>query len=194
MKQVEDEVFSLKASPLYAYRTENGYLPVLGEGSRDSEIVFVGEAPGEKEAKSGKPFCGAAGRILDELLAHIGMDRAAVYITNLVKDRPPGNRDPEPDEIALYGPLLDRQIEVIRPKVIVTLGRHSMKYVFGRYGLAPELQPISKIHGKTFQGRAPYGPVAVVALYHPAVALYNGSMKAEMKKDAEVLKPFMRKA
>lgn len=193
LKQIRDEVFALASSPLYAYRTENKYFPVLGEGAHDSEIVFVGEAPGEKEAKSGRPFCGPAGRILDELLAHIGMDRASVYVTNLVKDRPPGNRDPEPSEIALYGPFLDRQLAAIGPKVIVTLGRHSMKYVFERYGLAAELDVISKIHGKMFQGEAPHGPIKVVALYHPAVALYNGSMKGQMKEDAEILKQFIRR-
>jgi uracil-DNA glycosylase family 4 len=191
LKQIRDEVFALKDSPLYAYRTENKYFPVLGEGDHDSHIVFIGEAPGEKEAKSGRPFCGAAGRILDELLASIGMDRQKVYITNLVKDRPQDNRDPEPEEIALYGPFLKRQIDAIRPKVIVTLGRHSMKYVFEAYGLSSAFQPISKIHGKAFKGTASYGEVAVVALYHPAVALYNGSMKAALLEDFKPLKKYI---
>jgi uracil-DNA glycosylase len=188
LQKICEEISSLQASPLYKYRIENGYLPVIGEGDHESRVMFVGEAPGETEAKSGKPFCGRAGKMLDELLVSIGMDRKSVYVTNLVKDRPPENRDPEPKEIELYGPYLDRQIEIIKPKVIATLGRHSMKYIFERYGLASELQVISKIHGKEFRGVAPYGEVAVVALYHPAAALYNGGMRGQLKEDFKALK------
>ncbi|HEU0080486.1 MAG TPA: uracil-DNA glycosylase [Candidatus Paceibacterota bacterium] len=191
MRKIRDEVLALSASPLYAFRTENGYFPVIGEGSHEAHLMFVGEAPGESEAKTGKPFCGRSGKMLDQLLASIGMDRAAVYVTNLVKDRPPENRDPEPAEIALYGPFLERQIAIMRPRVIATLGRHSMRYVFERYGLADKLQPVSQIHGKEFQGQAPYGPVTVVALYHPAVALYNGGMKGQLMEDVKVLKKYI---
>lgn len=191
LRKIRDELFELTASPLYNYRTENNYFPVIGEGSHEAKIMFVGEAPGETEAKTGKPFCGRAGKVLDELLASIQMDRATVYVTNLVKDRPPGNRDPEPNEIDIYGPFLDRQIDIMKPRVIATLGRHSMKYVFERYGLPAELQTISKIHGKEFKGRAAYGDVTVIALYHPAVALYNGSMKAQMKEDFQILKKYI---
>lgn len=191
LKKVRDEVFGLKESPLYSYRNENKYFPVIGEGAHDASLMFVGEAPGETEAKTGRPFCGRAGKVLDELLLSIGMDRKTVYVTNLVKDRPPENRDPEPREIGIYGPLLEKQIAIMKPKVIATLGRHSMKYVFEKYSLALELDTISKIHGKEFKGAAPYGEVAVVALYHPAVALYNGSMKGQMLEDFKILKKYI---
>ena len=188
LRAIRDEILILKNSPLYAYRTENKYFPVIGEGNHDAKIMFVGEAPGENEAKTAKPFCGAAGRVLDELLASISLDRKTIYVTNLVKDRPPANRDPEPEEIDLYGPFLDKQIEIIKPKVIATLGRHSMKYIFEHYGLSSALGSISKIHGSAFAGKTSYGAVTVVALYHPAAALYNGSLKDAMKKDFQVLK------
>lgn len=187
MEQVASGVANLTSSPLYAFRVENGYFPVIGEGSPDANLVFVGEAPGKTEATKGKPFCGASGRILDELLASIKMDRAKVYVTNLVKDRPPENRDPSPAEIALYGPFLDRQLAIMRPKVVATLGRHSMKYLFDRYGLADELQSVSKIHGQEFKATAPWGAFTIVALYHPAVALYNGSMKKVLLEDFKKL-------
>ncbi len=191
LKKIRDEVIVLKESPLYAYRVENKYFPVIGEGSHDAKIIFVGEAPGLNEAKTARPFCGASGKFLDELLASIGIDRRSVYVTNLVKDRPPENRDPEPPEIALYGPFLDRQIEIIQPKVIATLGRHSMKYVFEKYGLSTALASVSKIHGNAYTGKAPYGAVTVIALYHPAAALYNGSLRDVMKEDFKAIKKYL---
>jgi DNA polymerase len=187
---VRDEILALSESPLYAYRTENNYFPVIGEGSIDASIMFVGEAPGKKEAETAKPFCGRSGKMLDELLASIGMDRTKVYVTNLVNDRPQDNRDPSPAEIALYSPFLARQIDIIRPTVIATLGRHPMKFVFENYGLSASLQVISKIHGQAFQAEASYGPVTVIALYHPAAALYNGSMKPVLMEDFKALKAY----
>jgi len=191
MKQIRDKVLTLKQSPLYEYRTSNKYYPVIGEGSHDATIMFVGEAPGKSEAETGKPFCGASGRFLSEMLGGIGLKREDVYITNVVKDRPPENRDPTPQEIELYAPFLDRQIEIIQPKVIATLGRHSMGYLMKKFDLDLELEPISKIHGKAFQAQASYGPVTIVTLYHPASALYNGGMRDTHKKDFEILKKFV---
>ena len=191
MKKIHDELLAFKQSPLFEYRTENKYFPVIGEGSHDATIMFVGEAPGKNEAQTGKPFFGASGKFLGFLLGTIGLTREAVYITNVVKDRPPENRDPSPDEIALYGPFLDRQIEIIQPKVIATLGRYSMDYVMKKFGLDFELEPISKIHGKVFEAKASYGPLSIVTLYHPAAALYNGSMRDVLKKDFVVLKKFV---
>lgn len=191
MKEIRDDVLALKQSPLYEYRTSNGYYPVIGEGSHDATIMFVGEAPGKNEAETGRPFCGASGKFLSEMLGGIGLSREQVYTTNVVKDRPPENRDPTPQEIALYAPLLDRQIEVIQPKVIATLGRHSMGYIMKKFGLDLELEPISKIHGKAFQAQASYGPITIVTLYHPASALYNGGMRDTHKKDFEILKQFV---
>ncbi|MEK7095157.1 MAG: uracil-DNA glycosylase [Patescibacteria group bacterium] len=187
MKKIHDEVLALTVSPLYTYRTENGYLPVIGEGSHDAKIMFVGEAPGRNEAKTGKPFCGAAGKILDELLAVVSLDRKSVYVTNIVKDRPQQNRDPLPEEIEIYGPFLDRQIEIIQPKVIATLGRYAMVYVMKKFNLDLELEPIGQAHGQTYKAEASYGPVDIVALYHPCVAIYNRTTLGTLKKDFQTL-------
>lgn len=188
MRSIRDEILALEESPLYQYRTENHYFPVIGEGSHDAEIMFVGEAPGRNEAETGKPFCGAAGKFLTELIGSIGLTRDKVYITNIVKDRPPENRDPTPQEIEVYAPFLNRQIEIIQPKIIATLGRYSMAYVMKYFDLDLELDVISKIHGKMFQAKAPYGQITIVTLYHPAAALYNGGMRDTLKKDFQVLK------
>lgn len=190
LKKIKDEILALTESPLYEYRVKNKYFPVIGEGSHDAHIMFVGEAPGENEAKTARPFCGRSGKLLDELLASIGMDRKSVYVTNLVKDRPQDNRDPNPDEIILYGAFLERQIEILQPKIIATLGRHSMKYIFEKYGLGTALETVSKIHGREFIGQASYGPLTIVALYHPAVALYNGSMKPTLMTDFKILSKY----
>ena len=189
MRAIRDEVLKLVDSPLYSYRTKNNYYPVIGEGNHDAAIVFVGEAPGKNEAERARPFCGAAGRILDEVIASLGIERDDVYITNIVKDRPPENRDPTPEEIALYAPFLDRQIEIIEPSVVATLGRFSMEYVLKRYGAEDTIQPISRLHGTEVVLPDEYGFV-VMPLYHPAVALYNASEKETLLADVAKLKPF----
>lgn len=188
LKKIRDEVWNLKQSPLYQYRIQNKYYAVIGEGSHHAKIMFIGEAPGRNEAEKGRPFCGAAGKILDELLASAGIKREDVYITNIVKDRPPMNRDPLPDEIAVYGPFLDRQIEIIQPKIIATLGRYSMGYIFNKFGLDLLLKPISQMHGKVFEAETSYGKIKIVPLYHPAVAVYNATTKDVLKKDFQILK------
>lgn len=191
MKKLQKKLTALKRSPLYAYRIENKYLTVMGAGSLDAKIMFVGEAPGKNEAQTGRPFCGASGKFLDILLGTVNLKREDVYITSVVKDRPPENRDPTPREIEIYAPLLDRQLEIIQPKVIVTLGRHSMSYLMNAYGLVKDLGPISKLHGKSFDAKASFGPVSIVTLYHPAAALYNGGMREALKADFQVLKPYL---
>lgn len=190
LKQIRDEVLALAASPLYAERVKNKVFPVIGEGNHEASIMFVGEAPGRNEAATGRPFCGAAGKLLDEMLASIDIPRTDVYITNIVKDRPRDNRDPTPQEIEVYAPFLDRQIDIIQPKVIATLGRFSMAYLFKKFGLDFELETISRIHGKTFEADASYGKITIVPLYHPAVAIYNIHMKETLFKDFEVLKKY----
>jgi DNA polymerase len=190
LRQIRDEVFQFTNSPLYKERTKNKVFPVIGEGNHHAEIMFIGEAPGRNEAATGRPFCGAAGRVLDELLAHVGILRKDVYVTNIVKDRPPGNRDPYPEEIATYAPFLDRQIMIIQPKVIVTLGRFSMRYIMEKYGLGYLLDSISKLHGRVFEAVLPYGNVKIIPLYHPAVAVYDATMLPVLKKDVEALKDF----
>lgn len=187
MRKIKDEVVAAKGSPLYDYRIKNKYFPVIGEGSHDAKIMFIGEAPGKNEAETGRPFCGASGRVLDELLASIGINRKEVYITNVVKDRPPMNRDPLPNEIEFYSPFLDRQIEIIKPKVIATLGRFSMDYIMKKFGLVSELKSISQIHGNIFETETSYGKINIIPLYHPAVAVY-GTNKEILKRDFAILK------
>lgn len=193
MRKVRDEVIAFKKSPLYQYRIENNYVPVIGDGDHDADIMFIGEAPGKNEAISGKPFCGASGRILDELLASINVDRATVYVANILKDRPPENRDPTPAEIEMYTPFLDRQIQIIEPKVIASLGRFAMKYIMKKFDLESELLPIGKMHGRVFESKENYlgVPVTIVPLYHPAVAVYNSTTKDNLKKDFAILKNYL---
>ncbi len=190
LRKIKDEVINLKESPLYKERIKNKVFPVIGEGSHHAKIMFVGEAPGRNEAATGRPFCGAAGKILDELLTSVGIDRKDVYITNIVKDRPPFNRDPLPEEIKIYGPFLDRQIEIIQPEVIATLGRFSMDYIMRKMGLEAQLKSISQMPGKIFDAETPQGKIKVIPLYHPAVAIYNRTTKGELIKDFQVLKDF----
>lgn len=188
LKQIKEEVINLKESPLYEDRIKNKVFPVIGEGNHDAKIMFVGEGPGKNEAETGKPFCGAAGNVLTELIESIGLKREDVYITNIVKDRPPNNRDPLPSEIKIYAPFLDRQIETIQPKVIATLGRYSMAYIMQKFQLLWELKPISQIHGKVFDAKASYGDIKIITLYHPAVALYQNSLKQKMIEDFKTIK------
>jgi len=196
IKKINDDILKLTKSPLYKYRTENKYFPVIGEGDHEAKIMFVGEAPGRNEAKTGKPFCGAAGKVLDKLLAHVGIPRESVYITNIVKDRPPENRDPTPSEIEVYGPFLDRQIEIIKPRVIVSLGRYAMGYILKKFGLEPELETIGKAHGKVYKvsnkahGASLRADLDIVTLYHPCMAVYNPNNLDNLKKDFEVLKKY----
>jgi uracil-DNA glycosylase family 4 len=184
LKLVENEVINISGE-LANLRRKEGYLPVFGEGSVNASIMFVGEAPGAKEAETGRPFVGRAGKLLDELLASVDLPREEVYITSIVKDRPPKNRDPLPKEIALYAPSLDKQIEIIKPKIIATLGRFSMVYIMTRYGLDSELGPISTLHGKVLE--SPHG-FKVLPLFHPAAAIYNQRLKPTLIEDFKVLK------
>lgn len=145
---------------------------VFGDGNPDADVVFIGEAPGKNEDLKGLPFVGAAGKFLDEMLASIDLQRQDIYITNIVKYRPPNNRDPLPEEKAEFLPYLQAQLEIIQPKLVVTLGRHSMNCFL------PDLQ-ISQCHGqpKRLKGQV-YMP-----LFHPAAALYNGSMRQTIMDD-----------
>lgn len=188
LRMIRDEVFALESSPLYAVRKEKGAYPVIGEGSHHARLMFVGEAPGRNEAKTGRPFVGAAGKILDQLLEGAALNRPDVYITNIVKDRPPMNRDPLPEEIEAYGSFLDRQIDIIQPTVIATLGRFAMGYMLGKFGLSKQAEPISRAHGKKYDASASYGAIKIVTLYHPAVAVYNRNSFEGLQKDFTVLK------
>lgn len=180
-KKLEKEVLLCKKCVLYKKRVQ----PVIGQGSLKSKIIFVGEAPGAKEDASGVPFCGRSGKFLDELLKSAGIDREKVYICNIIKCRPPKNRDPEEKEIKACSRFIEKQIEILSPKVICPLGRHSMRFVMDRSGLSEEVCVIGKIHGKVFKGKN-----TVIPFYHPAVALYNPNMKKVLKKDFKILKKY----
>ena len=149
---------------------------VMGDGNPDADIVFIGEAPGKNEDLQGKPFVGAAGKFLDVMLSEAGMDRQDVYITNIVKYRPPNNRDPSPEEKREFWPYLLRQLEIINPKVVITLGRHSGGYFI------PDLQ-IGKDHGVPRKVKYHNHEFMVIPLYHPAAALYNGGMRQTLIDD-----------
>lgn len=146
---------------------------VFGDGNVDADVVFIGEAPGKNEDLQGLPFVGAAGRFLDEMLQAAGLKRKDVYITNIVKYRPPNNRDPYPNEKAEFLPFLRKQLEVIKPKLVVTLGRHSME------SLLPKGLSISQCHGQPKR----YNGLVYLPLFHPAAALYNGGMRQTLMDD-----------
>lgn len=151
--------------------------PVFGDGNPNARIVFIGEAPGKKEDETGKPFVGAAGKFLAEMLASINLKREDIYITNIVKYRPPDNRDPEPSEKRDCAPWLHDELNFIQPDIIVFLGRHSMTHFL------PELK-ISEAHGKLVHRQIPHLRTEYfLPLYHPAAALYNGGMRATLLED-----------
>lgn len=149
---------------------------VMGDGNIDADIVLIGEAPGKKEDETGLPFVGAAGKFLNEMLETIGMQRSDIFITNIVKYRPPNNRDPLPEEKSAFWPYLVRQLDVIKPQIVVTLGRHSMEYFIPG-------QKISEVHGQPKQITFGESKLVIVPLYHPAAALYNGSMRTTLIND-----------
>ena len=149
---------------------------VMGDGNLDAEIVFIGEAPGKKEDELGLPFVGASGKFLNEMLAQAGLERGDVYITNVVKYRPPNNRDPKPAEKQAFLPYLLRQLEIIQPKVVITLGRHSMEYFLPG-------AVIGDIHGQPHRVTVDDREWMIIPLYHPAAALYNGSLRATLIDD-----------
>ena len=191
MNRIAEALENFEDSPLFEFRREKSYSYVLGEGDLNAKIMFIGEAPGAQEAKSGRPFVGTAGKVLDELLESIGLDRQDVYITNIVKDRPPENRDPRTEEIELYAPLLLEQIEIIQPQVIATLGRFAMDFILARFDVPEQGEKIGALHGKVLKGKTPYGEVTVVPLYHPAAAFYNLQLKDTLRSDIQVLKEFI---
>ncbi len=177
LKRIKNEIISLEESPLYAYRTKNNYFPVIGEGNHDADLMLIGEAPGKNEAETGRPFCGRAGKILDELLRNAGIDREDIYITNVIKDRPPKNRDPLPEEIDVYASFLDRQIEIIEPSLIVTLGRFASNYILQKYGFGEKFA-ISKINGKIYKKEGLN--LKIIPVFHPAASIYSPERKKDL--------------
>ncbi|HIH88695.1 TPA: uracil-DNA glycosylase [Candidatus Bathyarchaeota archaeon] len=158
---------------------------VNGEGDLDSRLVFVGEAPGRREDESGRPFVGSAGKLLDRLLAGAGLSRRGVFISNVVRCRPPGNRKPKGAEVEACSGHLDRLLGIIEPRVIAPMGNSAIEYVFARYGLGEAV--IGDVHGKPLRAEAAWGGVTVFPLYHPAAAIYNRSLLGGLEADMTAL-------
>jgi len=175
--QLHETIRSCKNCGLHATRTQ----AVPGVGPCPSNVMIVGEAPGFNEDRQGEPFVGAAGKLLDTLLARISLSRADVYITNVLKCRPPMNRDPMPNEVEACSPYLKQQMDLVQPKVVLILGRHALER------LMPGQGSISRIHGSLIKR----GDVAYVPLYHPAAALHNGSLVADLERDFDSLKRYL---
>ena len=173
LNALRDEII---ATDVCAHLRETATQLVMGDGNLDANIVFIGEAPGKAEDEQGLPFVGASGKFLNEMLEAAGMQRSDVYITNIVKYRPPNNRDPEPEEKRVFWPYLMRQLEIINPRVVITLGRHSGACFI------PDLH-ISRDHGQARRVRFHEYEFLVIPLYHPAAALYNGLMRQTLIDD-----------
>jgi len=188
LREIREEIINFQGSSLAEIRRAGGYCPVVGEGNHYAKIMFIGEAPGKNEAKKGRPFCGSAGQILNELLEKIELKRESVYITNILKDRPPANRDPQPEEITSYTPFLDRQIEIIQPKIIVALGRFAAHYLLNKFGLGDKIQPITALQGKIFKAHSKHGEIQIIPFLHPASAIYDPRKKEILFNHFKLLK------
>jgi len=186
LESIAEEIRACEKCPLSRGRLR----AVPGSGSAKSGIVFIGEGPGAQEDKTGEPFVGSAGKFLDEMLASIGLARGDVFITNVVKCRPPGNREPLPDEADICtSAYLWRQLEVIQPMVVITLGRHAM------HRFVPSDKKIGEVHGTLFKLTSPKTGkhFNILPLYHPAAALYNGGMREMLKKDFKKIPKILKK-
>ena len=158
---------------------------VFGEGNPDADIYFLGEAPGYYEDREGRPFVGQAGKLLDKLIESIGLNRADVYISNVVRFRPPANRDPDPDEISAFAPYVDEELQIIDPKIVVTLGRFSMAKFL------PDVK-ISSVHGRVYMRDLNGKRRVVIPMYHPAAALRSGAVLSVLRNDFMVIKKALR--
>jgi len=182
MKRIRSSIANCRKCNLWKTRKK----PVFGEGSLDTDIFFVGEAPGYNEDMQGRPFVGKAGKILDELLESIGLRRSEIYIANTIECRPPDNRNPLKTEIDACAEHLDKQIEIIQPRIIVPLGNFACSYIFEKFGL--KYGKISDVHGKIFQINTIFGNVKIIPMYHPAVATYNPDTKNVLLSDFKMIK------
>jgi uracil-DNA glycosylase len=181
---LNQEVFACRRCKLGESRTK----AVPGDGCLTANIMFIGEAPGATEDKQGVPFCGKAGKVLDELLAVAGLKRRDIFIANILKCRPANNRNPNTQEIEKCTPYLDRQLELIKPQIICCLGNFAANYIMTKFNLAAKVQGISKIHGKIFISQASYGRIKIIPLFHPAVVTYDMSKKPVLENDFTQLK------
>jgi DNA polymerase len=183
LARIAEEISRCTRCPLHASRTR----AVPGEGDPCPAVVFVGEAPGFNEDQQGRPFVGAAGALLTELIESIGLKRSDVFITNVIKCRPPQNRDPKEEEIAACLPFLREQLEILKPRIIVMLGRHSARTILGVYG-QKGVESIMSVRGRVFTVRAEWGEVLLLPTLHPAAALYNPRLRSLLEEDFRTLK------
>ena len=183
LDRVKQEIIEKKICPELAETATN---LVMGDGNINADIVFIGEAPGKNEDEQGLPFVGAAGKFLNEMLAAANMQRSDVYITNIVKYRPPNNRDPLPEEKKAFWPYLLKQLQIIQPKVVITLGRHSMEYFL------PGMR-ISMIHGEPKRIQFGDEKLIIIPLFHPASALYNPNMRQTLIDDFLMVPEIIKK-
>jgi uracil-DNA glycosylase len=190
LKQVRDDLVGTTHSPLYPFRNENRFFPVIGEGNPDATFFLIGESPGKAEAATGRTFIGPSGEVLDELLRSIGLQREDVFMTNVILDHP-GKRDPQPEEIAFYGPFVDRLISIVQPPVLVTLGSFAMEYILRKLDVPEKRGKISQLHGKLIKAQMDYGEIHVVPMYHPAMTLYTPAKKETLRQDFSKLKFFL---
>ena len=187
MKNIADLVKNCKKCNLWKTRNK----PVIGDGSEDADIMFIGEAPGYNEDRQGRPFVGKAGGVLDQLLESVGLKRQDVYIANILKCRPPKNRNPFESEIITCTRYLNKQIEISQPKLIVSLGNFASSFTFKKFGL--KYDKISSVHGKIFQINTIFGDKKIIPMYHPAVATYNPNIKDILIKDFKSIQKVLEK-
>ncbi len=193
LEKIAKKASKCQKCPLY--ETANRSVP--GQGMGSSGIFFIGEAPGKQEDKQGIPFCGRAGKLLDELLAEIDLEREDVFIGNVLKHRPPDNRDPESSEVEACFPYLRRQLNALKPKLVVTLGRHAMEVFLSNFSISEvhgQPKRISWQRSKFFKGHDMYSKkIVILPLYHPAVGLYRASMKDTLIKDFKKIPKVLEK-
>jgi len=186
-RKLVEEITECRRCELHRYRKN----PVPGEGPLNTPIMLIGEAPGKQEDETGRPFVGAAGKLLTKLLEEAGIGRENVYITNVLKCRPPGNRDPKPEEVEACSSYLRQQIKLIKPKMIVCLGRHSAKLIFSWANIP--WTSMKRQHGQVYEGVIEGFRVKIVATYHPAAALYNPQLRKALEEDfLKVIGPLAR--
>jgi len=191
LEKIKEEVVNCQKCSL----SDSRHLPVVGEGDHDADIMLTGEAPGSEEDRTGRPFVGPAGQILNDLLEANGFAREEVYINNVLKCRPPDNRDPRKEEIEVCAPYLNRQIEIIDPDILCPLGNFAARYLLKRYNLKEQaadesgkIKGITKLHGEVFEVQSLTQSFKVMPLFHPAAATYNPNLEQTLMKDFKKLR------
>ncbi len=187
--KVKQELKNLKVGELYQLRKKENYKTVMGEGNPNANVMLVGEAPGQTEAKTGRPFVGRGGQLLTRILNSTGIDRKDIYITNIVKDRPPENRKPKKEEIEKYKPILEKEIKIVEPEIIVTLGKTATDFFFENYR-GKKVKRLGDIRGTFSEFKILNSKFKILPTYHPAYGLRNPPSQKIIKSDLAKVKPF----